>query len=69
MFLKLAKAIREDRKSRGLTQKEYGDNIGFTASAVSSWERCESDPGGRATWALRERYKVDCGKIRRSCMD
>lgn len=68
MFKEVAKAIKQDRLNRGMSQKEYGRGIGFKASTISKWERLKADPGSRATWALRIKYNVDCGEIRRKCM-
>lgn len=37
-------AIREARKRKGLTQGQLADLLGVTTSAVSGWERGDSDP-------------------------
>ena len=51
-----AAAIREWRKARGLTQKQLGEMVGLSASAVFGWEKGING----APW--EELEKLGCGR-------
>lgn len=55
---KLAKNIRDARKSLGLTQEQLAERLGITLGTVSKWERGESEPDLGFIMDLAELFHV-----------
>jgi len=51
---RFAERLREERKKRGLTQKELGDRCGFETSIISRYESGSREPGSKALTKLSE---------------
>ena len=55
---KLARNIRDYRKSLGLTQEQLAERLDITLGTVSKWERNESEPDVRFIMELAEIFHV-----------
>lgn len=55
----IGKRVKEARERLGLTQKELGEIIGVTASAVTNYENGTSHPKEPVMYALIDALKVD----------
>lgn len=54
----LAETIRLLRKSKGLTQSELGNVLGYSARTVSDWENGATEPNISAIRALVAYFEI-----------
>lgn len=54
----LAQKIYTMRRSRGMTQRDLGEKLGISGSAVSMYERCERKPDMETLEALADVFNV-----------
>jgi repressor LexA len=62
-FMGIGKRVKEARERLRLTQKELGDIIGVTASAVTNYENETSHPKEPIMYALIDALKVDANYL------
>ena len=60
--------IKEAREQLGLTQKELGQKVGVTGSAITNYEKETSHPKEQIIYKLMETLGVDANYLFQDCM-
>lgn len=60
---KIGKFIRELRKSKNMTQKEFADKFGVTYQAVSKWENGKNIPDISILKDMCEEFSIDINEV------
>lgn len=59
----IGKAIKENRLSAGLTQKQLAKQIGVTHAAISYWENGINVPNVKDCWLLADALNVTIDEL------